>query len=317
MIKKYLKTAAANLSRLCIFFASGCYAVSSPAQIPMLNTDSIKNKWKDLPYASGSPAQKLDIYLPDSGDGPFPVIVAIHGGAFMIGDKADFQLRPMLEGIRRGYAVISINYRMSGEATAPKLIFDVKAAIRWVRANGTKYKLNTTKIAVWGGSAGGHLSALAGTSGDVKELEDLSMGNAKESSRVQAVVDWFGPINFLTMDDQFFMLGVKGMLHNSPGSPESKVIGKNITEAETEVKAFNPETYISKDDPPFFIEHGSKDPLIPYLQSTEFSNALYKILGKDKVSFQILEGAGHGTMQFSDPGNLDRVFVFLDKYLKG
>lgn len=287
------------------------------AQIPMLNTDDVKNKWKDLPYASGSTAQKLDIYLPDSGDGPFPVIIAIHGGAFMIGDKADFQLKPMLEGLKRGYAVVSINYRMIGEATAPKLIFDVKAAIRWVRANAVKYKLKATKIAAWGGSAGGHLSALAGTSGDVKELEDLSMGNSGESSRVQAVVDWFGPINFLTMDDQFYILGVKGMLHNSPGSPESKVIGKNITEAVVEVKAFNPETYISKDDPPFFIEHGSKDPLIPYLQSTEFSNALYNIVGKEKVNFEILEGAGHGTPQFSAPENLDKVFAFLDKYLKG
>jgi acetyl esterase/lipase len=293
---------------------SSCVVIAQ--QIPIMNTDSIKNKWKDLPYAENSPAQRLDIYLPESGEGPFPVIISIHGGAFMIGDKSDMQLKPMLEGLQRGYAVVSINYRMSDETTAPKLINDVKAAIRWVRANAQKYKMNANKIAVWGGSAGGHLSSLAGTSGDVKELEDLTMGNPKESSRVQAVVDWFGPINFLTMDDQFYMLGVKGMPHNSPGSPESKVIGKYIVNAEAEVRAFNPETYISKDDPPFFIQHGSKDPLIPYLQSMEFSNALYLVLGKDKVNVELIEGAGHGTSQFSDPKNLEKVFTFLDKYLK-
>jgi acetyl esterase/lipase len=305
-----------NMKCTFILLFTTCCNVIYAQQIPVINTDSIKNKWKDIPYAKVSAAQKLDIYLPDNGEGPFPAIVSIHGGAFKMGDKSDMQLKPMLDGLKRGYAVVSINYRMSGEATAPKLIQDVKAAIRWIRANAKKYKMNGNKIAVWGGSAGGHLSALAGTSGNVKELEDISLGNPKESSRVQAVVDWFGPINFLTMDDQYAMLGVKGMPHSTPDSPESEVIGKYIINAQAEVKAFNPETYITKDDPPFFIQHGSKDPLIPYLQSVVFANALYKVLGKDKVSFELLEGAGHGSPQFSDPENLDKVFAFLDKYLK-
>lgn len=292
------------------------YTNAQQTQPVKLNTDSIKNKWKDIQYATISAAQKLDIYLPDTGDGPFPVIVAIHGGAFKFGDKGDLYLKPMLEGLRKGYAVVSINYRMSGEAKAPQLIHDVKAAIQWVRANAQKYKLKENKIAAWGPSAGGHLSALAGTSGDVKELEDLSLGNPAMSNRVQAVVDWFGPINFLTMDDQYALLGVKGMLHSTPDSPESEVIGKHIIHSEAEVKAFNPETYITKDDPPFFIQHGSKDPLIPYFQSVVFADALYKIIGKEKVNFELLEGEGHGGPQFNDHKNLEKVFAFLDKHLK-
>ncbi len=281
-----------------------------------LKTDSIKNKWVDIAYASISPAQKLDIYIPNNGQGPFPVILAIHGGAFKMGDKASGEISPMLEGLKKGYAIVSINYRMSGEAKAPKLIHDVKAAIRWIRANAKQYKLNPDKIATWGSSAGGHLSSLAGTTGGIKELEDLSLGNPNQSSRVQAVVDWFGPINFLTMDDQFTILGVKGMEHSTPNSPESEVIGKHIIYAETEVIAFNPATYITKDDPPFLVEHGSKDPLIPYLQSTVFVNQLYEVLGKNKVSFVLLEGEGHGGPQFYSKKNLELVFAFLDKNLK-
>ena len=160
------------------------------------NIQNIKLKWLDIAYATTSTAQKLDVYLPE-GNGPFPVILSIHGGAFKAGDKRDGQLMPMLEGLKRGYAVVSINYRLSPEAIFPAQIYDVKAAVRWIRANAKQYKFNPDKIAAWGGSAGGTLTALVGTSGDVKELEDLSLGNPTQSSRVQAVVDWFGQTDFL------------------------------------------------------------------------------------------------------------------------
>ena len=111
------------------------YAV--PFEIPPAKTDHIKRKMFDLPYANLSEAQKLDIYWPEDGDGPFPVIVSIHGGAFMGGDKRDVQLTPMLRALKRGYCVVGVNYRMSGEAKFPKLIHDIKAAIRWIRANST------------------------------------------------------------------------------------------------------------------------------------------------------------------------------------
>jgi acetyl esterase/lipase len=306
----------AKTSLIILLWFVACGTVFPQQPEALINTDTIKTKWTNISYAAISSAQKLDIYLPDQGTGPFPVILAIHGGAFKYGDKASMHMMYMLHALKRGYAVVSINYRMSGEAKAPQLIQDVKAAIRWIRANQRQYTLNGDKIAAWGPSAGGHLASLAGTSGGVKELEDLSLGNPTLSSRVQAVVDWYGPINFLTMDDQYSILQVKGMAHSTPDSPESQVIGKQITHGESEVKAFNPETYITKDDPPFFIQHGSKDPLIPYLQSIVFADALYKVLGKEKVNFELLEGEGHGGPQFNDPKNLEKVFVFLDKYLK-
>ena len=295
--------------------------VSQPSQAQpsrKANTDYIKNKWLDVPYATLSDARKLDIYLPDEAAGkePYPVIVSIHGGAFMFGDKADGQLNPMLEGLMHGYAVVSINYRMSGEVLFPKNINDVKAAIRWIKANATQYKLNANKIALWGGSAGGNLSSLAGTSGDVNELEDMSLGNGNQSSRVQAVVDWFGPTDFLAMDDQLRETGNGTPDHNEANSPESKVLGQKITTIPEKVKEANPETYITRDDPPFFIEHGTKDHLVPTQQSINFAKKLEAVLGKEKVTLRLLEGSKHGGPAFETPENLKLVFAFLDTYLK-
>jgi acetyl esterase/lipase/cytochrome b561 len=281
------------------------------------NVDNIKRKWLDIAYADKSQAQKLDIYIPNEGDGPFPVIISIHGGAFKHGDKADGQITPMLEGLKRGYAIVSINYRLSGEAIWPAQIYDCKAAVRWVRANAKQYKLNPDKIAAWGGSAGGHLSAMLGTTGNVKELEDLTQGNPEQSSRVQAVVDWFGPTNFLKMDDDAKESKVKNpQIHSVPDSPESELIGKNLADAPELVKAANPETYITKDDPPFLIQHGSVDPLVPYPQSLYFAEKLEKITGKANVTFELIPGSGHGGPAFSTPENLNKVFTFLDKILK-
>ncbi len=290
-------------------------AQSQPAS--KTNTDTIKNKWLDVAYATISPAQKLDIYSPDEeGKGPYPVIVSIHGGAFMHGDKADGQLMPMLEGLKHGYSIVSINYRMSGEALFPKNINDVKAAIRWIKENGKQYNLNVNKVALWGGSAGGNLSSLAGTSGDVKELEDMSLGNANQSSRVQAVVDWFGPTNFLAMDDQLRETGNGKPDHSEANSPESKVLGQKITVIPEKVKEANPETYITRDDPPFFIEHGTKDHLVPTQQSINFAKKLETVLGKEKVTLVLLEGSKHGGPAFETPENIKLVFAFLDTYLK-
>lgn len=291
-------------------------AAQPPGGMPKAKTEQINNKWLDIAYATTSLAQRMDIYIPENGNGPFPVIISIHGGAFMMGDKADGQLNPMLEGLKRGYAVVSINYRMSGEAIFPALVHDVKAAIRYVRANAAKYKLNPDKIAAWGGSAGGYLSAIAGTSGDIKSLEDLSLGNAAYSSKVQAVVDWFGPIDFLQMDLQLKASGKGKPDHSEANSPESKILGKQITLIPELVAVANPTTYISSDDPVFFMQHGSEDRLVPTEQSVNFAAALEKVLGKDKVYFEILKGANHGGPAFETPENLQKIFQFLDRHLK-
>ncbi len=290
--------------------------IISAAYAQELDPTTLKNKFLDIPYGTRSKAQKLDVYFPDHGNGPFPVILSIHGGAFKFGDKRS-EVAPMLEGLKRGYAVVSINYRLSPEAKWPAQIQDCKAAARWIRANAKKYKLNPEKIAAWGASAGGHLSAVLGTSGEVAVLEDLSFGNAKESSRVQAVVDWFGPTNFLNMDEHLKESKVKDpQMHSTPGSPESELLGKNLEEVSELVKQADPGTYVSVDDPPFFIQHGTEDNLVPYQGSVELGRQLGNTLGFDKVTIELFAGTKHGGPAFDTPENLEKIFSFLDRYLK-
>jgi acetyl esterase/lipase len=286
---------------------------------PVAKTDHIKRKFLDIPYANRSPAQKLDIYLPDEGEGPFPVIISIHGGAFMGCDKADMQVIPMLEGLKRGYAVVAINYRLSGEAKFPALLQDAKAAVRWIRGNAQRYQFDSSKICAWGGSAGGYLSTMLGTSAGIPELEDLSLGNPEQPSHVQAVVAWFGPTDFLKMDEQLTESGFapqEDQRHNGENSPESLLLGEKITEIPEKVKAANPETYIRPGAPPFFLQHGTRDGVVPVQQSINFATKLSKILGKDRVMLELIQDGEHGDPRFETPENVKKVLDFLDSYVK-
>ena len=282
------------------------------------DTSHISRKFLDLRYAYLSVAEMLDIYLPEAGEGPFPVILSIHGGAFMGCDKADLQVLPMLEGLKKGYAVVSINYRLSGEAKFPALVRDAKAAVRWIRANAARYHLDPRRIAAWGGSAGGYLASMLGTSAGVPELKELKMGNPDQPSNVQAVVSWYGPTDFLKMDEQLAAAGLApqpGQRHSEPDSPESRLLGRKITSAPARVKAANPETYIHPGMPPFFLQHGTRDAVVPAQQSIDFAEKLMKVLGKEAVTLELLEGAEHADPRFEAPGNVSRVLDFLDKHL--
>jgi acetyl esterase/lipase len=277
---------------------------------------SVAPTHKDLAYASTSEAQKLDLYLPTTGSGPFPLVIMVHGGGFMFGDKADGGgLTGVDTLLAAGYAVASINYRLSGEAQYPAQIFDAKAAVRFLRANASKYNLNPDKFGAWGASAGGNLVSLLGTTCGVAELEGADLGNAEQSSCVQAVVDWFGPIDFLKMQEQFTGTSCNANT-NDASSPESKLVGAPIQTVPEKVALTNPMNYITADDAPFFIENGTADCNIPPIQNKNLADALSAVIGADKVTYVSLEGAGHGGSQFETAENLAKVVAFLDQYLK-
>jgi acetyl esterase/lipase len=286
---------------------------------PLANTEHITRKTLDIPYANQSPAQKLDIYLPDDIPGLKPVILSIHGGAFMGCDKSDMQVMPMLEGLKRGYAVIAVNYRLSWEAKFPALVQDVKAAVRWIRANASRYELDPQRIVAWGGSAGGYLASMLGTSAGISELENLSLGNPEQPCNVQAVVAWYGPTDFLKMDEQLAANGLTPQdeqMHNGANSPESLLLGQRITEIPERVKAANPETYIRQGAPPFFLQHGTKDCVVPAQQSVNFATNLSKILGENQVRLELIQDAEHADPRFESPDNVKKVLDFLDRCLK-
>lgn len=286
---------------------------------PPADTSHIKRKYLNIPYAHYSPAQKLDLYLPKRKRGPFPVIMAFHGGAFMGGDKADLHVLPMLEGLKRGYAVISVNYRLSKEAKFPAQVQDAKAAVRWIRGNAAQYRLDPNRIAAWGSLAGGYLSIMLGTSAGVSELEDLSLGNPNQSCDVQAVVSWYGPTDFLKMDEYLKdrgMLPPPGFRHSEANSPESLLLGQALAAIPEKVKAANPETYIRPNAPPFLLQHGTKDPIVPVQQSVELAKKLKHALGKEQVILELFDGGEHANELFAASENVTRVLDFLDLCLK-
>lgn len=285
-------------------------------RIPAADASHIGRKWLDLPYADRSPAQKLDLYLPAEGDGPFPVVLYIHGGGFAIGDKRDIHVVPFLRGLEHGYAVASVNYRLSGEAIFPAGLQDIKAAIRWLRADGEHYHLDGGRIAACGGSSGGYYAAMVCLTAHVAELDDPSLGHPEVPCDVQAAVDWFGPVDFLTMDEQLAESGLGPCDHGEADSPESRYLGAKITAIPERVRLASPMTYIHADMPPILIQHGRMDPLVPVQQSIEFARKLEASVGRDRFEFDILENAGHGGPLFETAQNMNRVFAFIDRYLK-
>jgi acetyl esterase/lipase len=284
--------------------------------IPTADVSHIHRKWLDLPYANLSPAQKLDIFLPDLEQDSFPVIFYIHGGGFAIGDKRDIHVLTFLRGLERGYAVVSVNYRLSGEAKFPAGLQDIKAALRWLKAYCEQYHLDGSRIAACGGSSGGNYAAMVCLTANVPTFDDLSLGNPEYPCNVQAAVDWYGPTDFLKMDEQLDESGFGPSDHNEADSPESRYLGAKLSDVPLKVEIANPMTYINKHMPPILIQHGRLDDMVPVQQSIMFAEKLEKYVDHDRFEFDIIEGAGHSDPLFETEANMERVFSFLDKYLK-
>ena len=259
---------------------------------------------RDLAYvANGHERQKLDLYLPKDSTN-LPLIINIPGGAFRAGSK---EQGVPLDYLRQGYAVASINYRLSQHAKFPAQIQDCKAAVRWLRAHSGEYRLDPNHFAAWGASAGGHLAAMLGTTGDTKEFDVGE--NLEQSSRVQAVVDYFGPTDFLQMDAH---RPPGGQIHDSANSPESELIGGALQENQDKAAKANPIAYVTKNAPPFLICHGDQDMLVPHYES-ELLEAALKRAGVP-ATFYTVKGAGHG--RFNDPRVPEMTREFLAKELK-
>ena len=296
---------------LMIAFCAGALAQQSSNRPPRpearrapespIETRELRN----LNYVTnGHERQKLDLFIPSGATNPLPVIIWIHGGAWKGGSKEQC---PALRFVERGYAVASINYRLSQHAIFPAQIEDCKAAVRWLRAHAAEYRLDPDRFAAWGASAGGHLVALLGTSRDVKSFdvgESLSF-----SSGVQAVVDFFGPTDFTRMAQD--SLPNTPFDHDAPDSPESQLLGGAVQANKDKAAKASPLTYVSKDDPPFLIMHGDRDNIVPHQQSEQLRAALQQ--AGVPVTLKLIPGAGHG---FGGPDIDRQVTEFFEMQLQ-
>lgn len=268
-------------------------------------------KHADIVYAAiGERKLLLDVYAPkDRPAAPIPAILWVHGGGWRGGSK-DRVGRP--RGILdHGYGLVSVGYRLSGEAIFPAAIADVKAAMRWLRANANRFGLDPDRLGAWGSSAGGHLVALLGTAHEVKEWDALHEENSGVSSRPDAVCNWFGPTDFLRMND------FPGRIdHDAADSPESRFIGSPIQDHPQRAQRANPIRYVSADDPPILHMHGENDQAVPFNQS-ELLHAALVSAGVDTTLYRV-KGGDHGFRGMvgdTEQSLTDRVADFFNRTL--
>ena len=288
----------------------------------------------DIKFAAdGSSSQYMDGYLPEIKAGEkAPAILYIHGGAWMGGSARGCNAGFFDRLVKAGYAVFSLNYRLSSEASFPRPMNDAKAAVRWIRAHAKELNLDADHIGTIGDSSGGHMAGFLGTTSNLKGLMMGDIGdNAEYSSSVQAVVDLFGPMNVLTMDQQAKDAEAeagRGMMgHDADQGPYSSYVGipihsnreTNPAPAQRADPGMYAHTLDPKTAPAFLIQHGTKDNVVPIGSSKEFAETVAKYIGKDKVIYEgagFFDGCGHEDGRFFDEKNSKRVIEFLDKYLK-
>jgi acetyl esterase/lipase len=258
---------------------------------------------RDLSYAAPTGrGHLLDLYVPD-GEGPFPLVIYHGGSAFRSDDTKTDAARIADIFTSRGYAVAGLNVRSSSQATFPAQVHDVKAAVRYLRAHAVGCGLDSERFATMGTSSGGWVSAMAAVTAAVAELEG-DLGHPHPSSAVQAVVDLFGPTNFLEMDTHRLP---HGMEHDPPDSPESQLMGFAIQTDPIAVRAADPSRYVTATSPPAWISHGMQDPLVPYHQS-ELLFAAYERAGAT-ATLTLVADAGHTDAYLSSADGTARRIV--------
>lgn len=272
----------------------------------------------DIPYCGdGNPAHTLDIALPAQGDGPFPVIVFIHGGGFYYGYKHNVHTAPAWSTVpASGFALVSIDYRLTPEAPWPAQIYDCKAAIRFLREKGGEYGLDTCRIGVWGNSAGGMLAANLAATGDVPAFEDRSMGCAQQSSAVDAACVWYGIYDIPEFGRHWDRILKPD---ESPEKEDYDVLGALLANPAYDKEAMavfaSASYHIHENMPPMLLYHGTGDRVVPYLQSVEFFERYVQKNDHKKIHLSLIEAAPHGGPDFANEANLDSVSRFFRRWL--
>lgn len=280
---------------------SALFADEAPPPAPVVEAAGIR-ELRDLPYVTdGHERQRLDLFLPAEPGAARPLVLWIHGGGWHEGSKKDAPGRALLA---KGYAVASVGYRLSQHAVYPAQIEDCKAAIRWLRAHAREYGIDPARIGVWGASAGGHLAALLGTTGNIRTFDVGE--HLEQSSEVRCVLDWFGPTDFLNYGEPRKTL-------DSPESAISRLIGGAVTENPEKARRASPVYFVHPKAAPFLIMQGDQDSLVPLQQSERLHAALQQAGVESHL--EVLPGAKHGGGEFTSPASLRLMGDFFGRHL--
>ena len=308
-----IKLKAVSLVLFCLAVSSGACSTQTGTGSNALSTtpayiSKLGSVEKNVTYSNADFINlKLDVYYPTSAPTPMPVVVYLHGGAWIGGDKSDAAASPEIaEFVKRGFLVASINYGLAPQYTILGQIENAKCAVRFLRANSAYFGINPDELGAFGDSAGGHLAALLGTS-DKSAGMDISGGYTDQSSRVQCVVDFYGPTDLRALFSGYPAIVLQQLAGTS--DPNSGILDK-----------INPLTYVSADDPPFLIMHGDKDTVVPLSQS----QLLYQSLTAAGVpaTLVVVKNGDHGFGAAGGPISPTRTEItaaaadFFDNHLK-
>ena len=278
-----------------------------------LNHDYISRKHINVAYGEAK-NQKMNIYLPSEGDGPFPVIFFIHGGGWQSGSRHDTQVRPFLHGIERGYAVISCGYRLMPEVNYPENLYDIKNALIFIKEHANEYMLDTSRLVIAGASAGAHLAMMTAFTQGVPAFE----GNCNcVPPIIRAVIDQFGPTDFANENKHYEDSGYARM---NPPSPAGKGIVDKLLNADTSLNPhllnfISPILNIHKDIPPVLILHGKYDPMVAYQQSVSLYEKICNICGEDHAKLIISDDCTHADTKYESEPYTTEIFTFIEKYI--
>jgi acetyl esterase/lipase len=277
--------------------------------------------YMNVQYSNVSSSDYLHLFVPES-DEPLPLFIMVHGGGFFYNDLDSRQAALFYQKVRdKGYAVATINYRLGDEANYPAAIEDVKAAVRFLRANAEVYGLDSEHFAIAGESAGGYLACMAAVTSD----DEFNNGqNGDVSGQVQALVDFYGCMEFYTFDEQFDKLKLPKLVRSiangwlsdvtkgtGADSVEEVWIGKNVSEmTESERETYTVPYYAKENlnndtDMQIVILHGDADMTVPYLQSEEFATLTGGLIGEDKVTYRLFHNYGHAADGFYSEDTID------------
>lgn len=310
-----------------------------------IDPSQFKRAWFGVPYASQSPSQKLDIVLPERGSAPHPVVFYVPGGAWLSGGKRSATMACLYKVLSQGYAIAAIDYRYSTEALWPAQIFDVKAALRFVKAHADEFSLDSSRIIAWGNSAGGHLVNMLAATGCGHVLEDRYQGNSEFDCSINGLISWysFGDLYEADLCDQ--MAETKAYtydpIRNTPSFDARTAAGKagssvpdsasrgsqahdpaSLTPFERllgfEPRNFHgasamasPIEFVDSSFPPALFQHGKEDVYVPCTQSVGMVRRINDLCGLKRAHVELFEG-GHGSPAIKADENIDRCIDFME-----
>ncbi len=279
-----------------------------------LDTSGIRRKFIDCPYGAER-RQALDIYLPNDGSGPFPAVLFLHGGGWAAGNKKDAQILPFIGGVERGFAVVSVGYRLVPDIRYPENLYDVNAALRWLHDNAESYLIDPDRIALCGASAGAHLAMMAAFTQGQPAFDGVADA---PTCTIRAVVEQYGPSDFLKQHQHYDASGYARM--HAPNTENwtfiDRLIGLRLSDFSNLTPFINPIANVHPDIPAVLLQHGRYDPVVPYQQATELYEKIITVCGKERAALDISDTYTHADPGFADADSVERIFSFLSQHLK-